>query len=156
MSISEPNLPEFNIEQALKGHLVQLRNGKVAIVVYNAHRHNIINPENPERREPLVGFLFNPDTDTINFDYTYFWALDGAFNECSGDEDIVGMYNRTQSEILEYAFKNNKCLKAHHEKFGYASVKPIGKTRDGEYMFIEEDAKADTFTLLKDYTFELV
>ncbi len=52
--------------------------------------------------------------------------------------------------------KNNKCLKAHHEKFGYASVKPIGKTRDGEYMFIEEDAKADTFTLLKDYTFELV
>ncbi len=95
MSTPESNLPEFNIERALKGHLVQLRGGEVAIVVYNAHKHNIINPENPERHEPLVGFIFDPETNTIDFDYTYFWSLDGTFNDHNGDEDIVGMYNRT-------------------------------------------------------------
>lgn len=152
------SVQKFNIEQALKGQPVALRNGKVAIVVYNAHRHNIINPENPERRKPLVGFLFDPKTNTIVFDYTYFWGLDGSFGSGDPGEDIIGMYEMRQRDILEYAFQNNVPLKAYQEKFGYSSVKPVAKTRDGEYLFITED-NPNTFVTLKpleDYKFELV
>lgn len=152
------SVQKFNIEQALKGHLVQLRGGEVAIVVYNAHKHNIINHENPERHEPLVGFIFDPETNTIDFDYTYFWSLDGTFGSGDPGEDIIGMYEMRQRDILEYAFQNNQPLKAYQEKFGYSSVKPVAKTRDGEYLFITEDNPNTFVTLepLEDYKFELV
>ena len=149
---------KFSIEQALKGQPVVLRNGSCAIIVYSAHKHHIINSSSSERDEPLVGFLFNPKTNTIDFDYTYFWGLDGSFGSGDPGEDIIGMYEMQQQDILEYAFQNNVPLKAYQEKFGYSSVKPVAKTRDGEYLFITED-NPNTFTPLEpleDYKFELV
>lgn len=152
---------KFSIEQALKGQPVVLRNGSCAIIVYSANKHNIINSTSSEKDEPLVGFLFDPKTNTIDFDYTYFWGLDGSFGSFgSGDpgDDIVGMYEMQQQDILEYAFQNNQPLKAYQEKFGYSSVKPVAKTRDAKYLFITEDNEKTFVTLepLEDYKFELV
>lgn len=158
MSVSnETNVQKFNIEQALKGQPVLLRNGSCAIIVYNANKHDIIN-SNSDRREPLVGFLFDPKTNTIDFDYTYFWGLNGSFGSGDPGEDIIGMYEMQQQDILEYAFQNNQPLKAYQENFGYSSVKPVAKTRDGEYLFIIEDNEKTFVTLepLEDYKFELV
>lgn len=152
------SVQKFNIEQALKGQPVVLRNGSCAIVVYNANKHNIINSKSSERDEPLVGFLFDPKTNTIDFDYTYCWGLDGSFGSGDPGEDIFGMYEITQQDILEYAFQNNEYLKAYQEKFGYNSVKPVAKTRDGEYLFVTEDNEKEFVTLkpLEDYKFKLV
>lgn len=149
---------KFSIEQALKGQPVVLRNGSCAIIVYSANKHNIINSISSERDEPLVGFLFDPKTNTINFDCTYFWGLDGSFGSEDPGEDIVGMYEMQQQDILEYAFQNNQPLKAYQEKFGYSSVKPVAKTRDDKYLFITEDNEKTFMTLepLEDYKFELV
>ena len=158
MSVSnETSVQKFNIEPALKGQPVVLRNGSCAIIVYSAHKHDIIN-SNSDRREPLVGFLFDPKTNTIDFDYTYFWGLDGSFGSVDPGEDIIGMYEMQQRDILEYAFQNNVPLKAYQEKFGYSSVKPVAKTRDGGYLFITEDNPNTFVTLepLEDYKFELV
>ena len=147
----------FSIEQALKGQPVVLRNGSCAIIVYSANKHNIINSSS-DRREPLVGFLFDPKNNTIDFDYTYFWGLDGSFGSGDPGENIVGMYEMQQQDILEYAFQNNQPLKAYQEKFGYSSVKPVAKTRDAKYLFITEDNEKTFVTLepLEDYKFELV
>lgn len=149
---------KFSIERALKGQPVVLRNGSCAIIVYSANKHNIINSISSERDEPLVGFLFDPKTNTINFDCTYFWGLDGSFGSEDPGEDIVGMYEMQQQDILEYAFQNNQPLKAYQEKFGYSSVKPVAKTRDDKYLFITEDNEKTFMTLepLEDYKFELV
>lgn len=89
-----------------------LRNGSCAIIAYNANKHDIIN-SNSDRHEPLVGFLFDPKTNTIDFDYTYFWGLDGSFSSGDPGEDIIGMYEMQQRDILEYAFQNNVPLKAY-------------------------------------------
>ena len=149
---------KFSIEQALKGQPVVLRNGSCAIIVYSANKHHIINSSSPEKDEPLVGFLFDPKTNTIYFDYTYFWGLDGSFGSGDPGDDIVGMYEMQQQDILEYAFQNNQPLKAYQEKFGYSSVKPVAKTRDAKYLFITEDNEKTFVTLepLEDYKFELV
>jgi len=149
---------KFNIEPALKGQPVVLRNGSCAIIVYSANKHNIINSISSEKDEPLVGFLFDPKTNTIDFDYTYFWGLDGSFGSGDPGDDIVGMYEMQQQDILEYAFQNNQPLKAYQEKFGYSSVKPVAKTRDAKYLFITEDNEKTFVTLepLEDYKFELV
>lgn len=149
---------KFSIEQALKGQPVVLRNGSCAVIVYSANKHNIINSISSEKDEPLVGFLFDPKTNTIDFDYTYFWGLDGSFGSGDPGEDIVGMYEMQQQDILEYAFQNNQPLKAYQEKFGYSSVKPVAKTRDAKYLFITEDNEKTFVTLepLEDYKFELV
>lgn len=92
---------KFSIEQALKGQPVVLRNGSCAIIVYSANKHNIIHSISSEKDEPLVGFLFDPKTNTINFDCTYFWGLDGSFGSEDPGEDIVGMYEMQQQDILE-------------------------------------------------------
>lgn len=149
---------KFSIEQALKGQPVVLRNGSCAIIVYSANKHNIIHSISSEKDELLVGFLFDPKTNTIDFDYTYFWGLDGSFGSGDPGEDIVGMYEMQQQDILEYAFQNNQPLKAYQEKFGYSSVKPVAKTRDAKYLFITEDNEKTFMTLepLEDYKFELV
>lgn len=73
--MSEPNLPKFNLDRALEGHPVQLKNGKVVIIAYNASKHFIPGSNGNKFQHPLVGFMYDPDTNELDFSNTFFFLV---------------------------------------------------------------------------------
>ena len=152
------NLPKFNLDRALEGHPVQLENGSVAIIVYNASKHFIPGSNSSKFQYPLVGFMFNPDNNEIDFSNTFFWSLQGE-PALAYQPKIRGMFVQSQPKILEHAFLHNEWLHAYKEGFGWLTAKPIAKDRNGNYLFNTDwvgDGKVEESEVerLEGYTFE--
>ena len=154
------NLPKFNLRAALEGHPVQLRNGKVAIIAYNASKHFIPGSNGSKFQQPLVGFMFDPDTNELDVTQPYFWCLDGKYDTAQkGEMDIQGMFVQSQPKILEHAFLHNEWLRAYKEDFGWLTAKPIAKDRNGNYLFNTDwtgEGRVEDLEIerLEGYTFE--
>ena len=117
-------MKEFNLDAALNGEPVMLRNGDKAFIFKNVLDTPILcfKPD-----YPLIGMIHNhPVTQT--------WSLDGRISSCNdcAPGDIVGMWGEpelTSEQVLEKAYQENLPLDAIGKK---AFV--IAKTKDGDYV----------------------
>lgn len=116
----------FNLEAALAGAPVQLRDGSKARVFININEI-VKNELGFGTSHPLVGQI----RDKIEI---FSWRVDGAFllRESEHPCDIVGMWEDpklTSEQVLEKAYQENLPLDAIGKK---AFV--IAKTKDGDYV----------------------
>lgn len=118
----------FNLEEALSGKLVQLRNGKRARILVDLSK-----AFGAKRLSSSIVGVTLIDEKTITT--ALLWERDGRYPACDW-LDIVGMYEepaKTQDKILEEAWQNKgKVVKTDA---GFITVvEIIGKTSDGEYI----------------------
>ena len=120
-------MKEFNLEAALNGEPVMLRNGIKAVVKYNL-LNEVEKLEVRDAEHPLIGYRF--DGIYIN---TTSWSLTGkSVHWKTMEYDIIGMWEEpklTSEQVLEKAYQENLPLDAIGKK---AFV--IAKTKDGDYV----------------------
>lgn len=118
----------FNLEEALNGTLVRLRNGKPARILIDLSTIEDIKC----RDHAFVGVTLADDGYTAA---PYIWRKDGSYGP-SDWLDIVGMHEepmKPQDKILEDAWRNKgKVVKTDAGMITIVEV--IGKTSDGEYI----------------------
>ena len=114
----------FDLQEALNGAPVRLRNGCKAFIFKNIQNTPIVDFDVDY---PLIGMLHNHTT-------VHVWSLSGKIalgNDCAPG-DIVGMWEEpelTSEQVLEKAYQENLPLDAVGKK---AFV--IAKTKDGDYV----------------------
>jgi hypothetical protein len=120
-------MKEFDLDAALNGEPVILRNGEKAVVKYNL-LNEVEKLEVRDAEHPLIGYRF--DGIYIN---TTSWSLTGKSVHWNTMEyDIIGMWEEpklTSEQVLEKAYQENLPLDAIGKK---AFV--IAKTKDGDYV----------------------
>ena len=114
----------FDLQEALNGAPVKLRNGNKAFIFKNIKNTPIVDFDVDY---PLIGMLHNHPR-------VHAWSLSGKIslsNDCAPG-DIVGMWEEpelTSEQVLEKAYQENLPLDAIGKK---AFV--IAKTKDGDYV----------------------
>ena len=124
-------MKEFNLDAALNGEPVILRNGKKAVVKYNL-LNEVEKLEERDAKYPLIGYRF--DSIYIN---TTSWSLTGksVHWETMG-YDIIGMWEEpklTSEQVLEKAYNEDLLVLCD------LPLKIIAKTKDGKFVMQPED-----------------
>jgi len=117
-------MKEFNLDSALNGEPVMLRDGSKAFIFKNIKNTNVLDFKTDY---PLIGMIHNHAAVQT-------WSLDGRISSCNdcAPGDIVGMWGEpelTSEQVLEKAYQENLPLDAIGKK---AFV--IAKTKDGDYV----------------------
>ena len=90
-------MKEFNLEAALNGEPVMLRNGCKAIVYYIIPEEYTF-PDGMNSTYPLRGLIFDKDGFIENS--FYFWLEDGrCHRECYKSNDIIAMWEEPKISI---------------------------------------------------------
>lgn len=129
----------FDLEKALKGEPVKLRNGSKAILYYRVPDHYTFS-NGIKVTFPLVGMIFYED-GTVE-DPCGEWRDDGRFTSGTSGKDIVGMWEEpklTTEEIMEKAFNERLVLKHPLLPKGCKGFKVVGKTVSGGYILQDCD-----------------
>ena len=113
-------MKEFNLDAALNGEPVMLRNGCKAIVYYIIPEEYTF-PDGMNSTYPLRGLIFDKDGFIENS--FYFWLEDGrCHRECYKSNDIIGMWEEPKISIEDlpkpfkpeenelYFYINNGCV----------------------------------------------
>lgn len=123
----------FDLEKALTGEPVELRNGGKAILYYRVPDHYTYG-DGVKITFPLVGIIFYED-GTVE-DPNACWKDNGRFTSSTSGKDIVGMWEEpklTTAEIMEKAFQEKLVVtRTASPLFGGFEV--VGKTLDGDYI----------------------
>lgn len=126
---------EFDLEKALSGAPVRLRDGQKAIIYYRIPDHIRYHKDEPVMR-PLKGMVFEKDGYLSNCNME--WDIDGKQSlvegECSG-LDIVGMYD-VMKEVSNKIVQNKVLVKLRSgRKAVIWSLVPEGYTfEDGDKL----------------------
>lgn len=128
-------MKEFDLDAALNGEPVILRNGEKAVVKYNL-LNEVEKLEERDAKYPLIGYRF--DSIYIN---TTSWSLTGksVHWETMG-YDIIGMWEEpklTSEQVLEKAY--NEDLLVLCDGNPDLPLKIIAKTKDGKFVMQPED-----------------
>lgn len=128
-------MKEFNLDAALNGEPVILRNGKKAVVKYNL-LNELEKLEVRDAEHPLIGYRF--DGIYIN---TTSWSLTGksVHWETMG-YDIVGMWEEpelTSEQVLEKAYQDDLLVLCDGNPD--LPLKVIAKTKNGEFVVQPDD-----------------
>ena len=99
----------FNLEEALQGKPVRLRNGLKAIIYYKVpDKYTFSNGEMTYR--PLKGMIFNEEGYLTSSQVA--WLNNGKIAEDYDHTlDIIGMYEEDISSLIQKAFKENLPMK---------------------------------------------
>lgn len=128
-------MKEFNLDAALNGEPVMLRNGIKAVVKYNL-LNEVEKLEVRDAEYPLIGYRF--DGIYIN---TTSWSLTGkSVHWATMEYDIIGMWEEpklTSEQVLEKAY--NEDLLVLCDGNPDLPLKIIAKTKDGEFVMQPED-----------------
>lgn len=89
-------MKEFNLDEALQGKPVKLRNGWKAIVYYRIP-DEFVNSEGDNVAYPLKGITFQADGAVLNSINS--WKDDGCFSAGKRDFDIVGMFEEPKISV---------------------------------------------------------
>lgn len=123
-------MKEFNLDAALNGEPVILRNGKKAVVKYNL-LNEVEKLEERDAKYPLIGYRF--DSIYIN---TTSWSLTGkSVHWKTMGYDIIGMWEEpklTSEQVLEKAY--NEDLLVLCDGNPDLPLKIIAKTKDGKFV----------------------
>ena len=130
-------MKEFNLDAALNGEQVKLRNGLKAIV-YHRIPDEFSYPGGSTEIYPLLGIIFNKDGTIKGASEN--WKDCGAYCSCQGGLDIVGMWEEhklTSEQVLEKAYKENFLVLCDGNPD--LPLKVIAKTKNGEFVMQPED-----------------
>ena len=142
-------MKEFNLEAALNGEPVKLRNGKKAIIYYCTPAEFKFDENIPDSF-PLKGMVF--DFEGYLDDPLVAWRCNGSFR-CSEDNwDIVGMWEEQKIGIedLPKPFKPKDgesyyyiCGRAIEYVYKYAEISPFNRlsSENGQCFRTKEDAQ---------------
>ena len=124
-------MKEFNLDAALNGEPVKLRNGNKALICYKLSRYFKFWDGSPINFN-ICGYILNSNDDITMLNTA--WTEDGKWtiDEAESDRDIIGMWEEpklTSEQVLEKAYQENLPLDAIGKK---AFV--IAKTKDGDYV----------------------
>lgn len=127
------NMKQFDLEKALAGEAVELRNGSKAILYYRVPDH-YTHDDGLKITFPLIGIIFYKD-GTVECPNAC-WKDNGRFTSTTSGKDIVGMWEEpklTTAEIMEKAFQEKLVVtRTASPLFGGFEV--VGKTLDGDYI----------------------
>lgn len=125
-------MKEFNLDAALSGEPVMLRNGDKAFIFKNIQNTPILDFKSDY---PLIGMVHNHAAVQT-------WSLDvriSLYNDCANG-DIIGMWEEpklTSEQVLEKAY--NEDLLVLCDGNPDLPLKIIAKTKDGEFVMQPED-----------------
>lgn len=129
----------FDLEKALAGAPVQLRNGSKAYVLYD-----IRNYFNDTTCTKTLFGIRSEHNNSERFYGLVSWLTNGNFYS-DGDEshyDIIGMWEEpklTTKQLMEKAFQD-KLLLTHNLLPSYCrGFKVVGKTLDNDYILLDCD-----------------
>lgn len=146
----------FDLEKALKGKPVQLRNGNKGIITHRIPNYKFENGNTVTK--PLIGYILNYENKLLIS--SILWCINGSYydNVQESDYDIVGMWKEPElssDEVLEKAYKEN--LRVTFPKAlltnGY---EVIARTKHGSYIIsdghymIDSAITGETYSLLSD------
>ena len=140
----------FDLQAALNGEIVQLRDGDHARIVYKHDDARDIYGHDLEHK--LVGFVMDKNGKILREAES--WSLEGKVGTSTKDDswDIVGMYDKpTRLEILTEAWKLGLRVRSIETGDIYDV---IAKTKDGD--FVLENVERRWLSRLEFATFELV
>lgn len=124
----------FNLEEALQGKPVQLRNGCKAIIFYrvpDVYRYN----DGTTIIFPLKGIFFTPEGDIYDSDAS--WRGDGAYNDyCESEFDIIGMWEEPTPTVT------------------VTLPKPFKPKKGEQYFTIVTKSKYDPLSIVDTYNFK--
>lgn len=127
-------MKQFNLEEALSGKPVVLRDGSKAIILCRIP--DIYKHKNGAKVScPLLGITLNTD-GTVDDPYAS-WRDNGMFGSITSEYDIIGMWEEpklTTEDIMEKAFQEKLIIT--HNLFPSRSkgFKVVGKTLDNDYI----------------------
>lgn len=140
----------FDLQAALNGEIVQLRDGDHARIVYKHDDARDIYGHDPEHK--LVGFVMDKNGKILREAES--WSLEGKVGMSTEDDswDIVGMYEKPiRLEVLNEAWERG--LQVRSLDTG-AIYNVYAKTKDGE--FVLESVNVGQLARLLYTNFELV
>lgn len=143
------NMKQFDLEKALAGEPVKLRNGGKAILYYRVPDH-YTHGDGLKITFPLIGIIFYED-GTVE-DPNACWKDNGRFTSSTSGKDIIGMWEElklTTVEIMEKAFNERLVLKHPLLPEGCKGFKVVGKTVSGDYILQD----CDDYRMYFSYTF---
>lgn len=127
------NMKQFDLEKALAGEAVELRNGRKAILYYRVPDHYTYG-DGLKITFPLIGIIFYED-GTVE-DPNACWKDNGRFTSSTSGKDIVGMWEEpklTTAEIMEKAFQEKLVVTSTASPL-FGGFEVVGKTLDGDYI----------------------
>ena len=120
-------MKEFNLDAALNGEPVMLRNGCKGVVYYKIPKEYVF-PDGRNATYPLRGLIFDKEgfiDNSFNF-----WFEDGRCNhECHSPNDIVGMWEEPKISIedLPKPFKPQATQRYYYIYGGYIGCEDEGR-----------------------------
>lgn len=86
-------MEKFNLDKALQGEPVLLRNNFFAYIIGIVPNGLLTKLSNPSNALPLIGSIVDPMDNTVVRQYVK-WTLDGKYPSYSEEHslDIIGMY----------------------------------------------------------------
>lgn len=143
-------MKKFNLDAALNGEPVMLRNGCKGVVYYKIPKEYVFS-DGSNSMFPLKGLIF--DEDGFIKDSSYFWTDNGLCNhESYHPHDIIGMWEEPKISIedLPKPFKPKDgesyyyiCGRAIEYVYKYAEISPFNRlsSENGQCFRTKEDAK---------------
>ena len=141
----------FDLQAALNGELVQLRNGCRARIVY-VHDAGLKDVYGNELKHILISFIITKDDKVLRGAEA--WTLEGKVSHLSDEDpyDIVGMHEKpSRLEVLAEAWERGMLVRSTETG---AKYKVIAKTKDDDYVL--ESVDRGWMSRLKHTDFELV
>ena len=146
----------FDLEKALAGEPVLLRNGTKAVIcgrVPDKYKLEV----GCKVTFPLLGITLYEDNTVDN--QCVMWRDDGRFATGKDVMDVVGMWEEpklTTEEIMEKAFREELILRYAKLLPGYRGFRVVGKTKDNDYILQDCDNGSLYFASVFDENLEWV
>lgn len=131
-------MKEFNLEAALNGEPVMLRNGKKAIIYYCTPDEFKFGENIPDTF-PLKGMVF--DLNGYLDDSLAEWRCDGSFRCSEDDWDIIGMWEEPKISVEDLPKPFKPKLGEYYYRITSRSFYDILDIREKEYTDPEYDDK---------------
>lgn len=122
----------FDLQEALNGAPVKLRNGNKAFITFNLS--NLKDWSNVTDR-PLIGHSLNKSESLEDL---HSWTLCGWSAGGSNLSDIIGMWEEpelTSEQVLEKAYSEDLIVCWENNDGEFLEGVPVAKTKDGRYLF---------------------
>lgn len=138
----EKPMKPFDLEKALQGEPVLLRDGRKGIVFYRIpDQYQYSESEKDDVTYKLRGMTF--DGKGFIEDSSVSWTLDGVYDTDFDDsrDDIIGMWvepKLTIPELMEKALNENLTVKAISAGLFHTFYKVIAKTKDGSDYVLQD------------------